>query len=119
MAKPGRPHLISFDRQVIVGPGGADAVNLHWEPRKSHTNSHQDPHVCGLGEERQANRDAEYDVSQRIDACRARACGGIVGDRRRVEITRSFENETYGAMLDCSVKSMRVLESDSLVCSAW
>jgi hypothetical protein len=79
---------MSNDRQTIVGATGA--VNFHQQLRMLHTKGHQDPHVCGLGEERQASRDGEYDLSERINAWHARESGGIVGDRHLVEVTWGF-----------------------------
>jgi hypothetical protein len=52
----------------------------------SHTKSHQDSDVCGLGEERQGSRDGEYNVSERINGWRTSECGGIMGDGHRVAV---------------------------------
>jgi hypothetical protein len=81
-----RPRSISFDRQPIVVGGGANAMTLHQRPIVSHTKGNQDPHVCGPGEERQASKGAEYDVSEGITAWHARDCGTIMGGRHLVEV---------------------------------
>jgi hypothetical protein len=74
----GRRYSISFDRQAID-----DAVNLH-EDRGCRTPEATRAHMFAASVKN--GRAGEYDVSETINAWRAMECGGIVGDRHRVEV---------------------------------